>query len=257
VARLIGKRALVTGAGRGIGKATALALAREGAQLVICARSESQVKETAQAVIGGGGTAVSLGVDITRDQDVERLAQAAVDVFGGIDILVNNAGNYISSMFLDYKLEEWRDLYEVNVIGTVRVTRAILPMMVAGGGGRIINVASTAAKWGAAGQSAYNASKHAVLGLTRSLALEVASQGVRVNAVCPWWVDTELIDDNALSSVLGVPPEEVRSTLAKRSPIGRLITPEDVAELVVYLSSPASDALTGIGVTLAGGAILI
>ena len=99
--------------------------------------------------------------------------------------------------------------------------------------------------------------KHAVLGLTRALALETARQGIRVNAVCPWWVDTELIDDEALSTVLGVPPRDVRETLASRSPIGRLITADDVAELIAFLTLPESDAINGIGVTVAGGALLI
>jgi NAD(P)-dependent dehydrogenase (short-subunit alcohol dehydrogenase family) len=224
---------------------------------MVCARTSSQLEQTVTDIHAAGGHAAALVVDITVEEHVRSLANAARDQFGGVDILVNNAGNYIARFFQDYAINDWRSLYEVNVIGTVRVIQAILPMMIANHSGRIINVASTASKWGAPGQSAYNASKHAVLGLTRALALETASQGVRVTAVCPWWVDTELIPDDALSAILGVPADDVRETLAKRSPIGRLITPQDVAELIVFLSMPESDAINGIGITVAGGALLI
>lgn len=197
-------------------------------------------------------------MDVNDDSSVTALAQRAPVALGGpVDVLVNNAGRYLPRRFLDYSVQEWAAILDTNLLGAVRVTQAFLPVMLENQAGRIINVASTAGKYGTAGQSAYNASKHAILGLTRSLALEVAAQGVRVNAICPGWVDTEMLRPEILSPVLGVAPEDVPETLAHRVPIGRLIRPDEVAALAVYLAAPESDGVTGVGLTLAGGMVLI
>ena len=258
--RLTGVRAVVTGAGRGIGRAIALAFAAEGAGVVAAARTQAAIDGVAAQIAAAGGVAAAVPVDITDDAQVAALVAATDAALGGpATVLVNNAGLYRPRAFLEYTIEDWEQVLAVNVLGTVRLTRAFLPAMLAAGAGRVINVASTAAKWGTANQSAYNASKHGVLGLTRSLALEVAAAGVRVNAICPGWVDSPLIDDAAAAQaeLLGVGPDQVRATLAARAPIGRMATPEEVAALAVYLASPEADAVTGVGLTIAGGLILI
>jgi NAD(P)-dependent dehydrogenase (short-subunit alcohol dehydrogenase family) len=257
--RLGDVRAIVTGAGRGIGRAIAVAFASEGASVVAAARSRPDLDAVVGEIRGAGGTAAAVPTDITRDADVEHLVVEATRALDGpATVLVNNAALYRPRAFLDYSMQDWQQHLEVNVLGTVRVTRAFLPGMLAARAGRVINVASTAAKWGTANQSAYNVSKHGMLGLTRCLALEVARQGVRVTAICPGWVDTQLIDEAAAdhAALLGIPEPDVRGTLAARAPIGRMATPEEVAALAVYLASPEADAITGVGLTIAGGLIL-
>jgi NAD(P)-dependent dehydrogenase (short-subunit alcohol dehydrogenase family) len=233
MSRLRGRRAVITGGGRGIGASIARAFAAEGATVLVAARSTDQTEAVAREICSAGGLAVAMTVDVTDDASVSALARRAPAALGGPAIM------------------------DANLLGAVRVTQAFLPEMLEIKAGRIINIASTAGKYGTAGQSAYNASKHAILGLTRSLALEVAAQGVRVNAICPGWVDTELLQPQLLSPVLGVPAADVRETLARRAPIGRLIRPEEVAALAVYLAAPESDGVTGVGLTLAGGMVLI
>ena len=258
MSRLRGRRAVITGGGRGIGAAIARAFAAEGATVVVAARSAGQTDAVAREICSAGGMAIAMTVDVTDDASVSALARGAPAALGGpADVLVNNAGRYLPRRFVDYSVQDWAAIMDANLLGTVRATQAFLPEMLEQKAGRIINIASTAGKYGTAGQSAYNASKHAILGLTRSLALEVAAQGVRVNAICPGWVDTELLQPELLSPVLGVPPAQVPETLARRAPIGRLIRPEEVAALAVYLAAPESDGVTGVGLTLAGGMVLI
>jgi 3-hydroxybutyrate dehydrogenase len=258
MARLSGTRAVVTGSGRGIGRAIALSYAAEGAAVVVSARSRDQVEAVAREITDQGGRASALTTDIADQAQVDELAAAAPERLGGpVDVLVNNAGTYIPNRFLDYGMEQWAQMLDVNVLGTVRVTRALLPPMLEAGAGRIVNMASTAGKWGSLYQAAYNVSKHGIVGLTRCLALETAKQGVRVNAICPGWVETELIDRQELSRVYGVPAEEVVDNLLERVPIGRFVTVEEVAELAVYLASPASEGMTGQALTISGGMILI
>jgi NAD(P)-dependent dehydrogenase (short-subunit alcohol dehydrogenase family) len=256
--RLRGRRAVITGGGRGIGAAIARAFAAEGATVLVAARSTDQTAAVAREICSAGGRALAATVDVGDDASVAALAKHAPGALGGpADVLVNNAGRYLPRRFLDYSVAEFTAVMDINLLGAVRVTQAFLPAMLEQQTGRIINIASTAGKYGTAGQSAYNASKHAILGLTRSLALEVASAGVRVNAICPGWVDTELLQPELLAPVLGVPPAEVAETLARRAPIGRLIRPEEVAGLAVYLAAPESDGVTGVGLTMAGGMVLI
>lgn len=256
--RLRGTRAVVTGAGRGIGRAIAFAFAREGANVAVCARSRQEIDAVAHEIAGAGGRATALTVDIRDQAQVDALAADAPERLGGtVDVLVNNAGSYVPNRFLDYTMDQWDDVLSVNVIGTVRVTRAFLPAMLEAGVGRILNMASTAGKWGSLYQSAYNVSKHGIVGLTRCLALETAPYGVRVNALCPGWVDTDLIRPDGLARAYGLPVDEVVPTLLQRVPIGRMVTPEEVAALAVYVVSPEADAMTGVALTLAGGMVLI
>lgn len=257
--KLEGSVAVVTGASRGIGRAIAVAYGKQGAAVVCASRGLDELEETADAVRQAGGEALAVRCDITQDGDVAELAETARDRFGFADILVNNAGVHLAGPFLEHEMSDWEHIVDVNIYGTVRTTRAFLPAMLEEGRGRIINIASTAGKYGSLFQSPYNTTKHAVVGLTKCLALETAKTEVRVNAICPGFVATEMVDQvvDQFAGYLGVPTEEVIPTLLKRVPIGRLLEPEEIAELAVYLASPAAGAMTGQALTIAGGLILV
>lgn len=251
--------ALVTGASRGIGRAIAMKLAERGASVAVAARTTSDLSAVEKEIRSAGGIAVSIPVDVADPESVRALVDSVRRRLGPATVLVNNAGIHQPKPFLEYSLEEWRRMFDVNVIGTVTVSRAVLPEMIEAGHGRIINIASTAGKYGSLFQSPYNATKHAVVGLTRCLALETAASGVRVNAVCPGFVDTELIDRAVpgLARAMGVAEEEVVPTLVDKIPIGRFVEPREVAELVAYLAGPEADAVTGQALTISGGMLLI
>lgn len=257
--KLAQKVAIVTGGGRGIGEAICEALAREGARVVVAARTAVEIDRVTGRLVSGGSTALAQQVDVTEPASVAAMVEATLARFGRIDILVNNAGIYKPARFLDYTFDDWKRVVDVNLHGTFLCTRAVLPAMLRQHYGKIVNVASTAGKWGSLFQSAYNASKHGVMGLTRSLALEVAAQRITVNAVCPGYVDTALLDKGVeeWSAILGVAREGVIEFMKGRIPQGRFLRPEEVAAAVVYLSAPESDGVTGIGITLAGGMVLI
>ena len=256
--RLHGARAVITGSGRGIGRAVALAYAAEGAAVVLSARSGDEITAVARQIRAAGGVAHAVAADICDDAQVAELARAAEERLGGaVAVLVNNAGTYLPKRFMDYTMADWQSLLEVNVLGTIRVTRAFLGGMVHQRYGRIINIASTAGKYGSYWQSAYNVSKHGIVGLTRCLALETAAHGIRVNAICPGFVNTGLISPAQLAPLYGVPEEQVPALLTQRAPIGRMVTTEEVAELAAYLASPAADGMTGQALTLDGGALLV
>jgi NAD(P)-dependent dehydrogenase (short-subunit alcohol dehydrogenase family) len=251
-------RALITGAGRGIGAEIARSFAKRGASVAVTARTTSEIKSVASIITEEGGRAVSHRLDVSTQTSVDEVKDWAANALGGpINTLVNNAGVYTPNRFLDYTIDQWHDTLEVNVIGAVRMCQAFLPEMLDEPFGRIINIASTAGKYGSLNQSAYNTSKHALVGLTRCLALETAATGVRVNAICPGFVDTDLLLGSSLPDLLGTDEQGVMKMIEQRTPIGRPITTEEVAALTVYLASPAADGMTGIALTLAGGLILI
>ena len=189
----------------------------------------------------------------------EAVVRQVADELGEVDVLVYAAGQGVAARFEDVDDETWTRLYDVNVMGAVRYSRAVLPAMKAEGWGRIVYIASTAAKYGSRFQSPYNASKHALLGLTRCLALKSSTSGVTVNAVCPGFVDTEMVQDAVpqWSELLGVPEADVVPALLGRVPIGRMLQPDEIAQLVAYVASPAAGGITGQGLTLDGGLILV
>lgn len=256
--RLAGSRAVITGSGRGIGRAIAEAMAAEGAHVVITDLNAPATDEVAAHIVASGGVAHAIACDVRDDEAVSKLAARATELLGGyVNVLVNNAGVYRPRRFLDYEMADWDWTFQVNVFGVVRVTRAFLPAMLENRQGRIINMASIAGKWGSLWQSAYNASKHAIVGITRCLAVETGSAGVRVNAICPGFVKTDMVSAEELAAAYQMPEEEIWKTIDSRAPIGRTVRPDEIAELAVYLASPLADGMTGQALTLAGGAIFV
>ena len=257
--RLENRNALITGGSRGIGKEIARRFVEEGASVCLCARGEGALNETAEELRQTGGRVVAYVTDVSDRGRVEEMVGHALAEFGVLDILVNNAGMTKSGRFMDYSFEDFERVVKVNLYGVFHVTRAVLPSMIEQKRGKILNIASTAGKWGSMNQSAYNASKHAVVGLTRCLALEMAPFHINVNAICPAGVEGDEIESlvEHWATQMGVSKEEARKNITSRSPIGRFIYPEEVASLAVYLASDESDAMTAQSLSLCGGYLMM
>lgn len=257
--RLQGQVAVITGANRGIGRATAEAFAAEGASLMLCDLDGANFPEIASAAEAQGVEAAHRVADVTRPEDAEAVMSEAEERFGRIDVLVNCAGIFQSLKFLDYSLEDWNRVLAVNVTGTMLCAQAALRRMTARGSGKIVNLSSVAGRMGGPLRSGYSTSKHAVIGLTRSLALEFAGAGITVNAICPGMVETDMFAEVVRGDAENLgrkDPEVMLTELMKRSPQGRYIQPQEIAALAVYLASPAADAMTGQAVTLDGGMVM-
>ena len=254
---LEGKGAVVTGGGRGIGAEVARELAREGASVVVSARSEGEIEAVAEELRGDGHGAWAVPCDVTDPAQVFGLAEAAAEHLGRIDILVNNAGTVTSAPLKSLTLELWNRILAVNATGVFLCTKAFLPGMAERGWGRVVNVASIAGKTGGPYISAYSASKHAVIGFTRSVAAEVATTGVTVNAVCPGYVDTPMTDRSVdrIVEKTGADPEAVRETMRRTSPQNRLMEPDEVALAVVNLCHPGARGINGQAVVIDGGGV--
>jgi 3-hydroxybutyrate dehydrogenase len=256
---LRGRRALVTGGGRGIGRATALGLARAGVDVAVAARTRAEVETVAEEVRALGVRAVALTADVGRSEDVSAVFRGASErLAGGIDILVNGAGIAPTAPLVKTPDELWHEVMAVNLSGVFYATRAALPGMVERGFGRIVNIASIAGKSGMPYVAAYTASKHGVLGLTRVAALEVAAKGVTVNAVCPGYVDTPMTDAGIASIVAktGQKPEDIRRRLEEMSPQKRMVTAEEVAALVIFLCGDDARGITGQAMNVDGGTLV-
>ncbi|MDR7272425.1 NAD(P)-dependent dehydrogenase (short-subunit alcohol dehydrogenase family) [Pelomonas saccharophila] len=239
------KQAVVTGGGSGIGAAVAKRLLADGWRVTLMGRSLERL-QAQQAALGD----VALQVCDVSDEASVAAAFAAV---GDVDLLVNNAGQVETAPLHKTSLQLWQRLLNVNLTGTFLCSRAVLPGMLARKDGRIVNVASTAALKGYAYVAAYCAAKHGVLGLTRAMALEVATKGVTVNAVCPGYTETDIVA-NAVDTIVaktGRTPEQAKAELAKANPQGRLIQPEDVADTVAWLA--ASPGVNGQAIAVCGG----
>jgi NAD(P)-dependent dehydrogenase (short-subunit alcohol dehydrogenase family) len=243
--RLAGKHALVTGGARGIGAAITQALAAHGARVTILGRNPNPAQ-------------MYVSADVTDPEAVARAFEEARMQSGQIDILVNNAGQANSAPFLKTDLALWRRMMAVNLDGTFHCIQAALPGMLESGWGRIVNIASTAGITGYGYVSAYCAAKHGVVGLTRALALELATKGVSVNAVCPGFTETDMLNETVANIVAktGRTPDQARADLAARNPQKRLIQPAEVANAVAWLCLPASDAITGQTIAVAGGEVM-
>lgn len=253
---LAGRGALITGGGRGIGAATARALASAGAAVTVSARSKDQIEAVAEELRQAGHTAHAVACDVSDPEQVEALCAAAAEHMGRVDILVNNAGIAASAPLHRETLEQWNRIFAVNVTGVFLCSRAVVSGMLDAGWGRIVNVASVAGKMGAPYISTYTASKHAVVGFTRAVAVEVAKKGVTVNAVCPGYVDTEMSDHTVetITGKTGMDPAAARKILEDMSPQGRIFTADEVAAQVLHLCAPWSGGVNGQSLVLDGGA---
>jgi len=256
--RLSGRTALITGASRGIGRAIALRYAEEGATLCLTATNAALLEETRAQAAALGATVTVQVADVSRRDAVQGLVDAAVQALGGIDILVNNAGVYKASRLVDYTPEDFDRIMQVNVYGVFHAMQLVLRHMQPRGRGKVVNIASTAGKWGSMNQSAYNASKHAVVGLTRCAAMEMGAHGINVNAICPGFVQTDMLQEfRAHGEILGVPFEKVLEAGLARVPLKRFLQPQEIASLAVYLGSAESDGMTGQTLLLDGGMLMV
>jgi NAD(P)-dependent dehydrogenase (short-subunit alcohol dehydrogenase family) len=244
--------ALVTGAGRGIGRAIAVRLSTAGLQVALTARSTDELAATAEQC---PGQTLTIGADITDAADVERIFTEVEAQWGTVDVLVANAGSGTSARLDRTADDDWQRMLDVNLTAPFRCIRRAVPAMRAAGFGRIVVIASTAARIGEPYIAAYTASKHGVLGLVRSAAAELAPTGVTVNAICPGYVDTPMTDVTIASIVqrTGRSEQEARATLAAKQPIGRLITPDEVAAAV--MSCVDNGAVNGQAIVVDGGAV--
>jgi 3-hydroxybutyrate dehydrogenase len=250
---LSGRTALVTGGGRGIGAAVARRLAGAGARVVVWGRTTAEVEEIAGEV---GGTPVTCDL-ADRPATDAALVRVGAEV-GAVDILVNNAGIALSSPLARTRDDDWDRLLEVNVTAAFRLCRALVPDMVERGWGRVVNLASNAGVSGYRYTAAYCASKHAMVGMTRALAIDLAQTGVTINAVCPGWVATRMVEEAVarISGATGRSADQARAALADMSPQRRMLTPEEVAGMVEYLCRDEAQAVHGQALLIDGGQVL-
>jgi NAD(P)-dependent dehydrogenase (short-subunit alcohol dehydrogenase family) len=256
---LEGKVVLVTGGGSGIGRAIALAFAAQKSRVAITGRTQATLDAVAEEIRRTGAEAFPRICDVTQKAQVETLRQEISSRFGPVQVLVNNAGIAPAAGFLEMQDSLWEEVMRVNLTGTYNCCKVFLAEMLASNCGRIINIASTVAKVAYSHISAYVTSKHAVLGLTRALAVETAKFGVTVNAICPGYVDTGLTRRNALlmAEKRGKPLDDSLGILASTSPQKRLIEPEEVAHLTLMLASESAKGITGQAINVDGGAVMV
>jgi NAD(P)-dependent dehydrogenase (short-subunit alcohol dehydrogenase family) len=244
--KLNSKVAVITGASRGLGKAMALALGAAGARLALVSRSIGQLDETAEAVKGVGGEVRVFQGDVSKEEQVQTLERDILRAFGKVHILINNAGMNIRKPLVDFTLEEWRLVFDTNLTSVFLMCRSFAPHVKRSGGGRIINIASTMSRISLPSRSAYSASKSAVLGLTRTLALELAADGVTVNSISPGPFATEM-------NVPIMQNPETNEQFISRIPLGRWGRVEEIGQLAVYLCSEDAGFITGTDIVIDGG----
>jgi NAD(P)-dependent dehydrogenase (short-subunit alcohol dehydrogenase family) len=253
---LAGRHALVTGGARGIGAAVTRTLLHHGARVTMLGRNPDALGK-ASATFGSGQLLDYVRADVGDAGEVARAFASARERSGPVDILVNNAGQAASAPFRKTDPALWRKMMTVNLDGTYHCVQAALPAMLDARWGRVVNIASTAGLVGYAYVAAYCAAKHGVIGLTRALAIEVASKGVTVNAVCPGYTATEMFEETVANIVAttGRTPDQAATELLSRNPQRRLILPDEVANAVAWLCLPGSEAVTGQAITVAGGEV--
>ena len=235
---LQGKVAIVTGGGRGIGRAIALAFAREGARTVIAARSAVEIQEVAREIQELKQDVLAIQVDISREEDVARMVSQTLERFDTIDILVNNAGtNLPKRNVIDLTLKEWEQVLAVNLTGTFLTTKAVLPVMMEKRQGKIINISSRGGRLGAAGRGPYRASKAALINFTETVAAEAKDYGIDVNAICPGAVETRMMDE---------------ISVGHKADLGRLMQPDEIARVALFLASADASAIFGTAIDAFG-----
>ncbi len=251
---LAGRHAVVTGGGRGIGLAISRSLRSHGARVSVLSRNP---EISPAKITQPDDSALALNCDVTDRDSVLKAFSAARERFGPVHILVNNAGQAASAPFLKTDEKIWRQLMSVNVDGAFHCTQAALPDMLSAGWGRVVNIASIAGLVGQSYITAYCASKHALVGLTRALAIEVASKGVTVNAVCPGYTESDMVNEAVKNIVAktGRTAEQALNELTGRNPLKRLIKPEEVANAVAWLCLPGSEAVNGQAIVISGGEV--
>jgi NAD(P)-dependent dehydrogenase (short-subunit alcohol dehydrogenase family) len=245
-----GKVALVTGGTSGIGKVTALAFAKAGAKVVISGRREKEGLAVVGEITKAGGTAHFVAADVSKEADVKRLVEQTVAKFGRLDIAFNNAGVESTGPLTEVTEANYRQVFDINVWGVMTSMKYEIPAMLKTGGGAIVNTSSVAGHIGMPGVSVYIASKHAVEGLTKTAALEFARQGIRVNAVAPAAIATDMFD-----RFTGGANSPQAKAFAEQHPVGRVGTAEEVASAVLYLSSDAASFITGVSLLVDGGMV--
>ena len=247
--RLERKVALVTGGASGIGRATALTFAREGAKLVVADMNADGGRQTVHMIMENGGEAIFVRTDVSQTVEVQALISKAVETYGRLDCAHNNAGvsSLVSASIADYPEEDWHRVIAINLTGVWLCLKYEIPQMLQQGGGTIVNTASIMGLVATGFNPAYTASKHGVVGLTKSAALAYAQSGIRVNAVCPGYIHTPMLEGSPRFN------PQYEAELMARHPIGRLGTPKEIAEAVVWLCSDASSFVTGHTMTVDGG----
>jgi NAD(P)-dependent dehydrogenase (short-subunit alcohol dehydrogenase family) len=251
VSRLQGKIAIITGAGTGIGRAIALAYAREGAQIALVGRRSEPLHDVAKQA---GGSPLVLSADVSKQTHIDRVLSAVKDRFGGLNVLVNNAGVLHIGTAEQITEEQWDQTFDVNVRGLWLLSRAVLPFMRKTGGGSIVNIASVLGINGARNRASYAPSKGAVILLTKCMAIDHGAENIRVNAICPSFVETDLTADVLRKAP---DPAAVRRERVAVHPIGRLGQPEDIAGMAVYLASDESSWVTGAALAVDGGYLAV
>lgn len=244
MSNLEGRVALVTGASQGIGRACAMALAHAGAQVALAARNQANLEEVAAQIAAAGGVAKPFSMDLSSEDSIRAGARAVLAHFGKVDILVNNGGITRDNLMLRMKLADWETVLATNLTGAFLLTQAVCSSMLKARWGRIVNITSVVGETGQAGQANYAASKAGLIGLTKSLARELASRNITVNAVAPGYIETPM------TAVLN---EQQRATMMAQVPLDRPGTPEDVAHAVAFLASDAASYITGHVLDVNGG----
>ncbi len=255
---LAGRRAIVTGAGRGIGRSIALTFAQVGADVAVTARTTSELETLVAQIQAMGRHSLAVSCDVTDTEQVQYMAKTLIEGLGGVDILVNNAGNAGSHKFLNHPDDLWHRMLAINLTSVYYVTKAIVPAMIDQRWGRIINIASIASRVGGRYIVGYTAAKHGVLGLTRALAVELLPYNITVNAICPGYVNTPMTDASVsnISNLARMSQAQARESLEKTSPQQRLMEPEEIAAVAVFLALDITKGITGQAINIDGGGVM-